>query len=375
MKLLLDARRINAEFLGGVGIYVDQLIHYFIKRKNKCFLLISKNKTLPKFYSNNPLISLIPLGKTYANCRERYLEEKKLPSIIRKIKPDIFHAMDNTGAPTKVLTKNIVTIHDLIPLVLGEYMNKDDQKEYLKAIKSTVQNADAIISISEFTKNEIVKYLKVKEEKIKVIHNGYNLGKTLAAPEFNKLCSHFKISKPYIIYTGGLGPRKNILRLIKAFSLAKQKIGKEIQLILTGKIKKNILKEIAEYKNLIKSKKLDSSVVFTDYLNVSELDTLRKNAIIAVYPSLYEGFGLPVIEAMALGVPVIASNTTSIPEVAGDAAILVNPESTGEIAKNIIKLFSNAGLRKKLMKKGLKNIKRFSWEKTARETLELYKTI
>ncbi|MEW6407741.1 MAG: glycosyltransferase family 1 protein [Patescibacteria group bacterium] len=376
MKLLLDARRINAKFLGGVGIYVDQLVHYFIKNKNECFLLILENEELPQFYTHNPLITLIPFGKTYANCKERFiLEKNELPSIIEKIKPDVFHALDNTGAAQKISAKNIVTIHDLIPLVLGEYMSSIDQKEYSAAIKATAKNADIIISISEFTKKEIVKRLNVPTEKIKVIYNGYNLGKILSVSNFKHLCSHLKISKNYIIYVGGLGPRKNITRLIKSFAIVKQKIKQNIQLILTGKIKKNIKKEIAEYRKTIKLLNLDKDVIFTDYISQSELDSLRKNAAMAVYPSLYEGFGLPVIEAMALKTPVIASNISSIPEIANDAAIFINPKSIKEIAAAIIKLLSDANLRQRLKEKGLKNIKRFSWKKTARETWKLYKSL
>lgn len=376
MKLLLDARRINSKFLGGVGIYANQLIHYFTKNKNEYFLLVLENEKLPEFYTRNPLITLIPFGKTYANCKERFiLEKNKLPSIIEKIKPDVFHALDNTGVVQKISAKNIVTIHDLIPLVLGEYMNSIDQKEYSTAIKATAKNADVIISISEFTKKEIVKRLNIPAKKIKIIYNGYDLGKILSVSDFKHLCSRFKISKNYIIYVGGLGPRKNITRLIKSFAIVKQKIKQNIQLILTGKIKKNIKKEIAEYKKTIKLLNLDKDVIFTDYLSQSELDSLRKNAAIAVYPSLYEGFGLPVIEAMALKTPVVASNVSSIPEIADDAAILVKPKSIKEIAAAIIKLLTDANLRQQLTKKGLKNIKRFSWEKTARETWKLYKSL
>lgn len=376
MKLLLDARRLNTTFLGGVGIYTDRLVRFFIKQGVECFLLVLENERLPQFYVNNPLIKIIPFGKTFANCKERFeLERKELPAIIEKIKPDIFHALDNTGAVQKTSAKNVVTIHDLIPLVLGEYMDSISQKEYLIAIKATVENADIVVSISQFTKNEIVKYLKIPAEKIKVIHNGYDLAETLSVAEFDQLRARLKISKKYIIYVGGLGPRKNIEKLIRAFAMARSKTNQDTQLVLTGKIKKNIAKEIAGYKKVIEELNLNNLVIFTDYILQSELDSLRKNAAMAIYPSLYEGFGLPVIEAMALGTPVIASNTTSIPEVAADAAILVNPEATDEISSGIVKLLSDENLCQKLIKKGLGNVKRFSWQKTAQEIWNLYKAL
>lgn len=288
--------------------------------------------------------------------------------IKRKIKQGITHITSQNQS--HVLNwikpkKTLITVHDLIPYIIKsdhDLLTTSDFRFCLRGIKK----ADKVIAISEFTKNDLIKHLKIPEDKITVIYQGVN-------EQYKKL-SNFKkpefFAEKNILFVGSEQKRKNLTTLIKAFYLVKKKIS-NVRLIKVGKPQHGNRKELI---NLIKQLNLQNDVIFVGYVKENDLPIYYNAADVFCFPSLYEGFGLPILEAMSCGCPVISSCLTSLPEVVGDAGILIEPTEE-KFAEKIEELLENEKLRNELAEKGIKRAKEFSWKKTAEETFKVYEQL
>jgi glycosyltransferase involved in cell wall biosynthesis len=258
---------------------------------------------------------------------------------------------------------------------------KSDLIQLTKWTRYSVRKASKILTISKASKDDIIKEYEVPEDKVVVTYPGIKLkaqmsklppslklrGASKTKMQNSKVLSEkYGISGDYILFVGTLQPRKNIVRLVEAFSKIKQ----DVQLVIVGK-KGWLYEEILEAP---KKFGVENRVKFLDSVTDEELPDFYKHAVCFVLPSLYEGFGLPILEAMKYGCPVITSNISSLPEAGGDSALYVDPLSVEDIAKNLELIINPSAdgeeLRKKLIKKGYEQVKKFSWEKTARETLK-----
>jgi glycosyltransferase involved in cell wall biosynthesis len=276
--------------------------------------------------------------------------------------------------PPGVSGKKITVVHDMAYKAYPETVRAKTRKFLELSLAKTCKKADKIITVSEFSKLEIMKYLEVEDKKIEVIplgvdikyyHDGYS------EDEVEKVKKKYGINGEYFLYLGTIEPRKNIERLIKAYgALYEQK--KDIpKLILAGK-KGWLYDEI--FKTLRKSE-LHNMVSFLGYIEIQDAPKLIAGSIAFVFPSLYEGFGLPPLEAMACGTPVITSDAASLPEVVGDAGLLVNPLDINSIKEAMLKIIVEPDLRIKLRKAGIQQAKMFSWEETTRkieQVIDLY---
>ena len=246
-------------------------------------------------------------------------------------------------------------------------------KIFNENIQNILNNTDGIITVSNFSKEDISKTFSYPKEKIFVTH--------LAAEEIytplNKFHSsqylkkHYGIDRDFLLYVGGFSPRKNILGLIEAFNLVKNSYKRDLKLVIIGT--KGPSYEI--YRKKVDELNLSSSVIFTGFIPIDDMPIFYSASKALVYPSFYEGFGLPPIECMACGTPVIASNLTSMPEVCQDAALLVDPYDVDEIKENILTLLNNHKFYSLMIYKGLSHSSKFNWKKTAYNTLEVYKHI
>ncbi len=253
----------------------------------------------------------------------------------------------------------IVTVHDLIPLFMPEFHNWKRQLHFKKVIPWYLRNVDAIIAVSNATKNDLIKYYRIPEDKIYVVYD--------AVPEI----AYKKVKKEdYILYIGTLEPRKNVEGIIRAFAILKSK-GFKHKLVLAGK---KGWKYHSIFR-LIGKLNLKNDVIYKGYVSDAEKADLYRRASLFVWSSFYEGFGLPVLEAMAYGTPVVASNVSSISEVAGDAAILVNPKSSVEIANAMMHILSSTKEYKRLVRKGLERVKLFTPERMIKGTLKVYEAV
>ena len=243
-----------------------------------------------------------------------------------------------------------------------ETMNLKTKIMLKLCLKKSCRRADKIVTVSQFSKEEIVKYLNIPEEKIVVMPNGvdhslYHPG--YAEDAIEKAKRRYQIEGEYYLYLGTLEPRKNIERIVQAYARAKRPGGPK--LVLAGRrgwLYESIFAAVQELG-------IEEDVVFTDYVADADVPLLMSGARMFLFPSLYEGFGLPPLEAMACGTPVVTANTSSLPEVAGDAALLADPYSVREIAAAIARLEEDEALRRSLIQKGLERAAQFTWEKSA----------
>jgi glycosyltransferase involved in cell wall biosynthesis len=268
--------------------------------------------------------------------------------------------------------KIIATVHDLAPLFFPAAYTAQQKKELAKFLLVLKKRVDKIIAVSNQTKKDLINELKIPEEKIKVIYHGRGEEFRVISQKKSllKILKKYKLREKFILSVGTLHPRKNFLTLINAYSLLLKKNPLfPYQLVIVGK------KGWFYQKVLEKGKSLTSPVLFLGYLPQEDLVALYNLASLFVYPSLYEGFGLPVLEAMACGCPVIASNDSSLKEIAEGAACLVNPRNTEVLANSIHSLLLNKEKRELLKKRGLERAQKFSWEKTAWETISLYREV
>ncbi|MBW9221790.1 glycosyltransferase family 4 protein [Methanothermococcus sp. SCGC AD-155-C09] len=371
MKVGIISDRLNRT-LTGVGTYVYNLIKELSKDNNDNLFLI--NYTENNIFNLNSVIIDNPfnfLPKKYAYYSwhiylNYYLKNKKLDL-------DIIHSPENVTLFIKLKEgqKKVITVHDIMAFRFPDISDIITRYRYKFLLPKTLRTADKIISDSYSTKKDIIKYFKIPEDNVKVIHLGVDEDyKPLSKEEINNIKRKHNINYPFILYTGGLAPNKNVERLIYAFYKLKKQLPK-YKLIITG-IKRYKYKSIFE---TIDKLNLQKDVIFTGYVPDEDLPGLYNAADLFVYPSIYEGFGLPPLEAMACGTPVITSNTSSLPEVVGNAGIIIDPYDVDRLSRAMYEVLSNDGLREELRKKGLKRAKLFNWRKTAEETLKVYREI
>jgi len=269
----------------------------------------------------------------------------------------------NRGVKAK---KIVTTIHDFSFFLHRDFHPQETLEYFDNSFYKNIYRSDMIITGSSYTKQEILDRLDFQEDKIRVIYHGVNhhLFKIYKDIELD-----FKLPPKFILSVGSIEPRKNLLGLLKAYNLLDKNIKNEYKLILVG-FKGWENQEIMEIINQNRD-----SIRYLGFISNSDLAKVYNLATCFVYPSFYEGFGLPIVEAMACGTAVVSSNSSSLPEVGGDAVLYCNPHNINEIKQMIEKLLSDKSLREKMIKKGLKQAQLFSWDKSAKEHLEVFKEI
>jgi glycosyltransferase involved in cell wall biosynthesis len=253
-----------------------------------------------------------------------------------------------------------------------EKADREARRDFFKRTRNSLERADGIITISRFTKNEIIARFNVTEAKVKVICHGldHKFWEDIAPSELEETRRKFDLSSSFILFVGALEPRKNLMKLIEALKIIHNKY-KKIQLVIVGP-------KGEDYKNLeerIGQNRLENWVKILGYLPEKEVRNLYHLASVFAFPSLCEGFGFPLLEAMASGLPIAASSASAIPEVARDAALYFRPEDPENIAEKIVLLLKDENLRRSLQAKGKKRALDFDWKTTASETLSFYQSI
>ncbi|WP_154223984.1 glycosyltransferase family 4 protein [Marinicella rhabdoformis] len=292
---------------------------------------------------------------------------KKVTSLKLKQKPDIFHL--TTPWPVKVPgVKTVVTIHDLIPLKVP-FTTLDMKNHFYHLFKWAAESADMIFSVSEHTKKDIMEIYGIPEEKIQVTYQSYKKSDVVTTEEDDSIYLKAKklAAQKYVLFVGNIEPKKNIKALIQAMAY----IPKGYKLAVVGRKAWMHESQLSDLTRYLKKKEY----VFLDYVSEEELSMLYKNALCMVFPSLYEGFGLPVLEAMAHDCPVICSNVSSLPEVGGDAALYVNPYKFTEIRDKLKEVISNEELRRGMIEKGRDRVSFFSPENYVKRLNQAYEKL
>lgn len=298
----------------------------------------------------------------------------QLPIIASKNKYDVLHFIGHipTFLTKQTKSKIITTLHDLTPILFPNFHTTFNNYMFRYILPLTIKNSDRVIAISQATKRDIVRLLHVPDDKVSVVYIAANEKFKPMKNAKEQLKKKFRISEDFILFVSTIEPRKNLQRLIKAYFLAK-KIGMKEKLVIVGS--PGWGDGYNNVRKLVKSLNLTDDILFMGYVNDKDLPFFYNSAKVFIYPSIYEGFGIPPLEAMQCGCPVIASNTSSIPEVVGDAGILIDPYNEHEMAERMLEVLKSESLRKELRERGLRQAKKFSWEKCARETIRVYESL
>ncbi len=368
MKIAIDAR-MYGPMQGGLGRYIQQLILNLEKIDDQNqYIILLRQENWTEYYPKKPNFQKILVDIPWYGWREQIF----LPKIIKKLKVDLVH-FPHWNVPLFYNDNFVVTIHDLLLLhfptrhasTLGPLLYWLKNKIFRLTLNHAIKKAQKIITISNFTKQDIIQTLKINPEKIATIY--------LSPPEKNaaeipfSVYKKYDINKPYWLYVGVAYPHKNLCRLVDAWEIFCKQYGHNYDLVLTGK-KNYFYHQLEKY---IHQKNI-KNIILTDFVPDAELPELYRNASLYVFPSLYEGFGLPPLEAMQYDLPVIASNHTCLPEILEDSAIYFNPEDPQTIADAANLVIKDENTRKNLVTKGQKILQKYSWKNTASQTLQIY---
>lgn len=370
MLISIDIRGAKLYAGTGIGTYTHELLKNILKldKKNQ-YLFFWPGEGYDQFQSHaNIDVHLV------GTKNKTFWTYDYIPHLVKKSSAQLFHIPQNgLGLPKEKFCRYVVTVHDLIPFILPETVGYSYRERFIEEMPSIVENADAIITVSEYSKKDIIEYFGIPENKVVVTHLAadeiYHPINHVEAKQFIK--TSYGIDQEFILYLGGFSARKNVLGLIQAYAQSIKSLNNTYALVIVGAPKDSHGEIISTIERL----GLTDRVIFTGFAPYSHLPYFYNAASLFIYPSLYEGFGLPPLEAMACGCPTITSNITSIPEVVDDAAILINPYDVGELSQSIIHVLEDKKLSMDLIIKGLKRASQFSWENTAKNTLKVYESL
>lgn len=369
MKIAIDARGATWYKGTGIGTYTNQLLNYILTNDNlNQYHIYWAGSDYRNIYKENVSVNIS------SKRHHRFFEDYFIPEDIKNNNIDIYHVPQNgIGLSKKTSCKCISTIHDLIPYVMPETVGRGYLKKFIAQMPEIISASDNIITVSEFSKKDVIRIFDVPEEKIKVTHLAADhifspLNKNTAGEYIEE---KYKIDTKFLLYLGGFSARKNVRSILIAFSRIYKNLSDDYKLVFLGpsRDEHDALRKLADALN-IKDK-----VCFTGFVPHEDLPLFYNAASLFIYPSLYEGFGLPPLEAMSCKCPVITSNVSSIPEVVEDGAVLIDPNNPDELKDSIEKVLEDEDFQNEIINKGYERSKAFSWKKTALETLDIYEEL
>jgi glycosyltransferase involved in cell wall biosynthesis len=376
MNIGIEATSAAAAQKAGVGYYTYHLI--------RAFTLLRSSAHLYRLYfrqSVADLPHLFDLPPKRTSCLTPQVmnfpvlwAQLRLPFELWKHPQDVYFFPASVLPLGYIPAKSVITIHDVAFLFFPECFSPSLRRWLTVATEQGIQKARRIIAVSEATRQDLIAYYGIAPEKIVAIHYGvHEMFHPLDAHAITPIQQKYHVERPYILCVGTLQRRKNIPRLIQAFYLLKQKYHVPHKLVLIGQKYADLPED--EIFATIERLFLDEEVLWTGYVPEQDLPALMSGAEVFVLPSLYEGFGMPLLEAMACGVPVVCSNTSSLPEVVGDSGILFDPDSVESLVDTLMQVLEDHDMRHALREKGLFRVKSFSWAACARKTLDVLEAI
>lgn len=377
MKIGIDVRSMNAAGTGrGLVTYTRNLVSQLtsIDQNNRYCLFIDKTQDVTAFLQTLSVTDHIKIVRLTRPTRLIVLWDQLCwYHVLKRERIDVFHSLIY-GIPLLCPCHRILTIHDLTPFVFPEVVSKFRQKIVFRINFSSGKFADRIITASQHSKQDLLQHLHLAEKHIAVISDGVSERYTVLGHDdvlLRQINARYHIPGRFLLYVGGFDRNKNLITLLQAFRRLLENhpsLKDTVYLVFTG----TLTPAADTLRALSREWGLGRSVIFTGFAPEEDLIRLYNAAEVFVFPSLYEGFGLPPLEAMACGTPVICSNAASLPEVVGDAAMQVSPDSPAELASAIYDVLSNPQLQERMRRKGLERAKEFSWNNTAGKTLQVY---
>ncbi len=336
-------------------------------------MLVNNKKIIEPLLKECNNVSLIRLRSKPLSLMEQF----EIPFFCRNSKIDIFHS-PSFVIPRFMKTKVVVTIHDLIHVLFKSEFSFIVQLYYKLIVRPAIRNSNIVITDSKSSESDIVDWANIDGSRIRVVSLACDsiFKKHSDNNAMQAVRSKYGVDGKYIMYNGNKKAHKNVEALIEAFAILKSRLKEPCTLVVVGKRDNNTTEtNCAGIDSLIAKRKLSDSVVFTGHVSEYDLVGLYNSAQLLVMPSLYEGFGFPVLEAMQCGCPVVCSNISSLPNVCDDAAFYIDPYSIESIAEGLHRVFTDEDLRRELADKGLERAKAFSWDKCANETLNIYNEV
>jgi len=367
MRVAIDARKLH-DF--GIGTYIRNLLRHLarIDRDNE-YVLLCHSADLGIADQLGPNFRAVLEPSPNYSIREQI----HVPWALHRERPDVFHA-PHYVLPPAVRCRSIVTIHDCIHLMFPQYLPNRMAYAYARAsMWSAARRSNRILTVSEASKRDIIRFFGVPADKIVVIYNAIDERFRLAPSDeaVDRVRERYQLSGRFVLYAGNIKPHKNLVRLIEAFAALRRRGFDDVTLLIIG----DEISRLPALRRAVHSHKLHKHVRFLGYLADDMLAILYRLASVFVFPSLYEGFGLPPLEAMASGTPVVTSNVSSLPEVTGGAAVLVDPYDVDSIREGIERDLTDPALRAELRAKGIARSLEFSWERSVARTREIYEDV
>lgn len=369
MRIALNLLYLIPGVVGGTQTYAVELMQALARRdaENEYLYFVNREAAdFPFVDAHNFRRVVCPLNATRRAVRYAW-EQAVFPRLLRSQRVDVVHSLGYVG-PLSTASRHVVTIHDLNYLCHENMIRPTQRKLLARMVPAVARAADHILAISEFSKNQIVEHIGVPAEKVTVTLLGARKMPSVSSEVQSETLTRYGVKTPYVVAFSSPSPHKNIGRLIEAFAQVKDTIPHSLVLIGHAPAAQDWQAESARAG-------LAGRTVTTGYVPDEDVILLLAQADLFVFPSLYEGFGLPALEAQQAGVAVASSNISSLPEIAGEGAVYFDPCSVAEITQTLRRCLADAELRRTLVGKGQRNLTRFDWNETARQTLEVYRRV
>jgi glycosyltransferase involved in cell wall biosynthesis len=371
LHIVIDVRRLR-DF--GIGTYIRSLVHALagIDTENRYTLVSGPGdaRTLAGMPENFHTA-------VYTRDDRNHLDHVTFPVFLHSLSPDLVH-IPLARVPLLMIRPYVVTIHDLANLYFGAETSKVRMQLRRYRFRRGLVRAERVIAVSEATRRDCQSLLGIPPERICRVYNAPDPAFSSGADESGsearqRILERYQIDHPFLLYAGNIRRHKNVPRLIEAFAVLREQLSShliysDLRLVIIG----DTISQYPEVRQAVIRSKMEHVVRFLGFVPLETLRCFYQSAAAFVFPSRYEGFGLPPLEAMACGTPVVTSNVSSLPEVVGDAAILVNPENVFDIARGLKDVLLDEDLREDLIRRGRAQAARFSWERTARQVLDIY---
>ena len=375
LDIVIDGRRVR-DF--GIGTYIRSLVHALSRIDAANHYTVITGPGEARVWGALPDNFRIAI---YAGDDHAYSDHLLFPLFLRRFKPDLVHIPLNR-VPLLMIRPYVVTIHDMVNLFYDERKLSALHMHLRRfRFRRGLTRASRVIAVSEATKRDVENLLAVPAARITRVYNAPDpgfLGREPAAgeEERRRIMERYQIDRPFLLYAGAIRHHKNIPRLVEAFAVLREQLAAhpvygDLRLVIIG----DTISQYPAVRQAVLKSKMEHAVRFLGFVPFDTLRCFYEAAAAFVFPSRHEGFGLPPLEAMACGTPVVTSNVSSLPEVAGDAAMLVNPGNVFDIARGIRDVLTDEPLRAELIRRGRIQAARFSWERSAREVLEIYRDV
>jgi glycosyltransferase involved in cell wall biosynthesis len=370
LHIVIDARRIR-DF--GIGTHIRSLIRALAKTDS------INQYTVVNGPDDEAFLPELPgnfRSAVYTRSDRSELDHAAFPLFLRHLSPDLVHIPLNR-IPLLMTKPYVVTVHDMSSLLFDQGISKFHLQLRRYRLQRGVKRASRVIAVSDATRRDVEHLLGVAPHRICRVYNApdpaFRVGEEANAAERDRILERYQIQYPFLLYAGNIRRHKNVPRLVEGFAVAREQLAShpryhELRLVIIG----DTISEHPAVRQAVMRSRVEPVVRFLGFVDFETLRCFYQSAAAFVFPSRYEGFGLPPLEAMACGTPVVTSNVSSLPEVVGDAAIQVNPENVFDIARGIVNVLVNESLRESMIRRGIEQAGRFSWDRTAAEVLQIY---